>query len=91
MEIAEGVTWEGLLKGLKETFKAEAEVQEGTVKVNDSLTWRQLLGLLYEERSFFGLKKDPGGRAVFFKEKSSQKVLDCFFEKAWEAPILGSG
>jgi tRNA A37 methylthiotransferase MiaB len=92
-EIAEGVTWEGLLKRLKDKFKAEAEaeVQEGTVKVNDPLTWRQLLGLLYEERSFFGLKKDPEGRSIFFREKSSKKVLDYFFEKAWDVPILSSG
>jgi hypothetical protein len=37
------------------------------------------------------LKKGPGGRAVFFKEKSSEKVLDYFFEKARDVPMLRSG
>jgi len=46
--------------------------------------------LLFGERSFFGLKKDSGGEVIIFKERSSMRVLDLFFEKAWEVPILKS-
>jgi radical SAM superfamily enzyme YgiQ (UPF0313 family) len=90
-ELDEGVTWEGLLEGLKDRLKAEVEVQGGTVSADDPTAWRWLLWLLHEERSFFGLKKGPGGRAIIFKEKSSKKVLDSFFEKARAVPILKSG
>ena len=90
-ELDEGVTWEGLLKGLKDKLKAEVEVQGGTLLADDLTAWRWLLWLLYEERSFFGLKKGPGGRAIVFKEKSSKKVLDYFFEKARDVPMLRSG
>jgi radical SAM superfamily enzyme YgiQ (UPF0313 family) len=90
-ELDEGVTWEGLLEGLKDRLKAEVEVQGGTVSADDPTAWRWLLWLLHEERSFFGLKKGPGGRAIIFKEKSSKKVLDSFFEKARAVSILKSG
>jgi radical SAM superfamily enzyme YgiQ (UPF0313 family) len=90
-ELDEGVTWEGLLEGLKDRFKAEVQVQGETLSADDPSAWRWLLWLLHEERSFFGLKKGPGGRPIIFKEKSSKKVLDSFFEKARAVPILKSG
>ena len=101
-EVVEGVTWGDLLKGLKDKLKTEAEVKdqgEGDVKddrgwfssADDLMTWGELLVLLFEERSFFGLKRNPGGGTALFKEKSSKKVLDCFFEKALESPIVRSG
>jgi hypothetical protein len=46
--------------------------------------------LLSIERSFFSLRKDSGRRILVEKEKSSTKVLDYFFEKAWLRPILKS-
>jgi len=54
----------------------------------DVATWTDLLTSLMEERSFFSLRKNPDGRTSLFKEKSSKKVLDYFFEKAWERPVL---
>jgi hypothetical protein len=56
----------------------------------DAITWVDLLLLLDSERSFFSLKKDSGGKISVEKEKSSKKVLDYFFEKAWQKPILKS-
>jgi hypothetical protein len=55
-----------------------------------AIPWADLLFLLLEERSFFSLRKNPAGGASIFKERSSRKVLDYFFEKAWERPILRS-
>jgi len=55
-----------------------------------AFAWIDLLLLLFKERSFFSLIKDSGGRTYFLKEESSEKVLDSFFERAWERPILKS-
>ncbi len=56
----------------------------------EEITWRELLLMIFKERSFFGLRKDPGRKTSVEKEKSSEKVLDYFLEKAWERPILKS-
>jgi hypothetical protein len=55
-----------------------------------NVPWMELLSLLFRERSFFSLRKDPDGGVSIFKEKSSKKVLDYFFEKAWERRISRS-
>jgi hypothetical protein len=62
--------------------KVEDEVKE--------IAWRDLLLMIFEERSFFSLKKDSGGKTSISKVESSRKVLDYFFEKAWEKPLLKS-
>jgi hypothetical protein len=89
-EMDEGVTWEGLLEGLRNRSNAGAGGREGTLMTEHSAAWRQLLWRLYEERSFFGLKEGAEGKEVFFKEKTSTKVLDYFFEKGWTVPVLGA-
>jgi len=81
-ELEEGMTWRELYQVLEE--KVEVEVKQ------ESVTWRDLLSLLLEDKSFFSLRKDSGGKISVEKEKSSKKVLDYFFEKAWERPILKS-
>jgi uncharacterized radical SAM superfamily protein len=83
-EIGDGVTWKGLSRILEEKVKAEVKVKE------DNITWFQLLLLLESERSFFSLTKDSGGKMSVVKEKSSKRVLDYFFKKAWDQPILRS-
>jgi hypothetical protein len=55
-----------------------------------AVTWASLILLLFEERSFFSLRKDSGGRISVSKENSSKRVLDCFFERAWQRSILKS-
>jgi len=83
-ELEEGMTWRELYRLLREKAKAETED-----KVKDeAMTWIDLLLLLDSERSFFSLRKESRGRICVGKEKSSKKVLDYFFEKAWETPIL---
>jgi hypothetical protein len=47
------------------------------------ITWSDLLLIIFDEKSFFSLRKDSGGKILVEKEKSSKKVLDYFFEKAW--------
>jgi len=79
-ELEEGMTWKGLFQGSREKAKVKGE----------AATWIDLLFLLFNERSFFSLRKDFLREKSVVKEKSSKKVLDYFFEKAWERPILKS-
>jgi hypothetical protein len=81
-ELEEGTTWKELYQVLKE--KVRSKVKE------DHVTWVNLLLLLDSERSFFSLTKDSARRILVEKEKSSKEVLDYFFERAWEKPILKS-
>jgi tRNA G37 N-methylase Trm5 len=83
-EIEEGMTWRDLYKVLKEKAKVEVKVKE------DDTAWINLLLLLDSERSFFSLRKESGRKISVAKEKSSKTVLDYFFEKAWQRPILKS-
>jgi biotin synthase-like enzyme len=79
-ELGEGISWRELFQGLKDKVKAE-----------DGVTpWADLLLMLFEERSFFSLRKIPGNGFSMGKERTSKRVLDCFFEKAWGKPILRS-
>ena len=83
-ELDEGMTWRELHQVLKGKVKAKVEVED------NATTWIDLLLLLFRERSFFSLREDPKVKISLFKEKSSKKVLDYFFEKAWERSILKS-
>jgi len=86
-ELNEGMTWKELDQMLKDKVRAEGPVS--WVKGNAG-TWIDLLFLLLSERSFFSLRRDSGGNISILKEKTSRKVLDYFFERAWEHPILKS-
>ena len=103
-ELREGLTLKELFQVLKDkgNFKNWSEVDryapyamrfasfnkaEVKVKENDT-AWINLLLLFENERSFFSLRKGSGQKITVEKEKSSKKVLDCFFEKAWQRPIL---
>ena len=77
-ELEEGITWRELYQVLEEKVKEE------------TITWVNLLSFLLRDKSFFSLRKDSGGKISAEKERSSKKVLDHFFEKAWERPILKS-
>jgi radical SAM superfamily enzyme YgiQ (UPF0313 family) len=79
-ELEEGMTWKELLQVLNERRKVK----------DNATTWIDLLLLLFDERSFYSLRKDDGGKILVVNEKSSNKVLDYFFDKAWESPILKS-
>jgi radical SAM superfamily enzyme YgiQ (UPF0313 family) len=83
-ELEEGITWKELFQALKEKGKFKGKVDK------DATTWVDLLLPLDSERSFFSLKKDSGRKMSVEKENSSRKVLDYFFEKAWQSIIIRS-
>ena len=89
-ELEEGMTWDELSKVLREKGKVEVKVKVQEKDGVAEITWRDLILLISMERSFFGLRKDPGRKISVEKEKSSKKVLDYFLEKAREKPILKS-
>jgi radical SAM superfamily enzyme YgiQ (UPF0313 family) len=83
-ELDEGITWRELYEVLKEKVEAEG------ISSKEALTWIGLLLVFFKERSFFSLKKGYVGRKSIFREKTSRRVVDTFFEKAWHKPILRS-
>ena len=95
-ELDEGMTWKEvlqLMKGqvhAKRKFYSPCDSRLAPYGKMDETTWRDLLILLFEEGSFFSLRRSPYGSTSLLKEKSSKKVLDYFFEKALDQPILKS-
>ena len=102
-ELDEGMTWKELYQvlegkvrgkvGVKDKHEVEvkAEVEKksyGLCDEDDAISWIDLLLLLIRERAFFSLRKDYEGNTSILKEKSSKRVLDYFFERAQEIPIL---
>lgn len=83
-ELNEGMTWRELYGVLGERVEAEG------ISSKEALTWIGLLLVFFKERSFFSVKKGYAGRKSIFREKTSRRVLDYFFEKAWDKPILKS-
>jgi hypothetical protein len=86
--IPEGISWRDLAKRLRE--------QRGTFLRDPwpprrDAAWPVLLSCLLEERYFPGLRRCGKGERQVFRIPSSRKVLDLFFERGWERPILGSG
>ena len=92
-ELEEGVTWKELSQVLKEKVKTEVEVDVNSYALCDkdrTITWIDLLLLLFKEKFFFSLRKDSGGGTSILRMEISKKVLDRFFERAWQRPILKS-
>lgn len=86
--IPEGIRWGDLAKSVKKqrgTFLLDPLPPRGDG------AWPVLLSCLLEERYFPGLRKRGKGECQVFRIPSSRKVLDLFFERGWERPILGSG
>jgi hypothetical protein len=78
--LEEGITWRKLFQKLKD---------KAVVRAQDRMTaWADLFVMLFEERSFFSLRKDVQGRSSFQKEKSSKRVLDNYFQNGFDRPIL---
>jgi radical SAM superfamily enzyme YgiQ (UPF0313 family) len=97
-ELDEGTTWRELFRMLKKEAEVKSEDKPVTLcdlrpapfKKDSTLTWKNLLLLLFIERAFFSFKKETDGRWVVTREKSSKKVIDYFVEKAWDHSILKS-
>lgn len=97
-ELVEGTTWRGLSQILEERAAVKGEVKpvrpcaigHAPCNENPDVAWKALLWPVFTERAFFSLRKETDGSRVLTKEKSSRKVLDYFFEKAWDHAILKS-
>jgi radical SAM superfamily enzyme YgiQ (UPF0313 family) len=99
-ELVEGMTWGELRQMLKDQDGggAKVKIESDTPcsarstpwKEGDQITWRDLLLLFLEEKSFFSLRKGPDRKLTVVQEKTSREVLDCFFEKGLDTPILRS-
>ena len=97
-ELEEGTAWRGLSQILKEKDEMRDEgypvrpcaKRRGPCNEHPDVPWKALLLPVLTERAFFSLRKETDGRRVLVKEKSSKKVLDYFFERAWDHAILKS-
>jgi radical SAM superfamily enzyme YgiQ (UPF0313 family) len=95
-KLSEGMTWKDLFKLLEDKVKAKVELLSpcdsrlASCGKVDSVTWADLLLLLFKEKSFFSPRKGSGRNVSAVKQKSSKKVLDYFFEKAWDKRVLKS-
>ncbi len=76
-ELEEGMTWREICQEVKAKAKLKAE-------------WIHLLYSLIEEKSFFSLRIGTDRKGTVMREKTSRKVLDYYFEKARDKPILKS-
>ncbi len=85
-ELEDGMTWGELYRVLEDKDKDKVKVKDK----KETIMWVNLLSLLLRDKSFFSLRKDSGGKVSISKVESSRKVLDCFFEKAWQRLILKS-
>lgn len=83
-ELNEGMTWRELRGILNDKVEAEG------ISSEEALTWVGLLLIFFKERSFFSLRKGDAVRKAIFRVKTSRRVVDTFFEKAWDKPILKS-
>ncbi len=80
-QLQEGLTWKELFQVLKERTNVE----------DKRITWADLLLIILKEKSFCSMRKDAREKlSGVVKEKTSEKVLDYFFDKAWGSPVLKS-
>lgn len=77
-ELDEGLTWRELRQMLRDTIKEK------------SPGWKELLALLIDERCFFSLHTDHTERSSIARVATANGLLEHFFKKAWNAPILKS-
>ena len=97
-ELEEGLTvgqLDQVLRDRKAGKKVEAKVEgeedrspECRAHRNRGVSWEDLVRTLLSERSFASLRRGGEGQMTAVKERTSRRVLDRFFEKAREKPIL---
>lgn len=75
-EIEEGLSLNQLCEILKERV--------------EKTSWENLLLKLFEQKTFYGMKKEDRRHVSYFIEQTSKKVFDTFWEKARLTPITGS-
>jgi len=99
-DLEEGLTvgqLDQVLRDRKAGKKVEAKVEgeedrspECRARRNRGVSCEDLILTLLCERSFVSLRRGGDGKMTAVKERSSRRVLDCFFEKARRRPILGT-
>ncbi len=77
-ELDEGITWEELFLRLK---------KEGPGK---KISWDGLVRMIFDQKTFFSLKRGSGKELSISKIGSSMKVFEIFLKKAWKRPIMKS-
>lgn len=91
-ELSGALTWKELFQFSKGKKKAKVfascPMLYALSERAEAITWIDLILMILEERSFFSLRRDSGGKFSVVKEKSSRRVLDYFFEKAWEKSVV---
>jgi anaerobic magnesium-protoporphyrin IX monomethyl ester cyclase len=75
-ELEEGLTWKELSQLLKDPLREK------------NYYWSELLAPLINERCFVRLRPEHVGRSSFARVSTSGRVLDRFFQNAWDTPIL---
>jgi radical SAM superfamily enzyme YgiQ (UPF0313 family) len=83
--LPEGITWRELLQFLRDRKR-----DRGRKGSRIEISWTDLILMLFEEESFFGLKKGLGREFSLVRLATSKRVLTLFFERAWERPVLPS-
>ena len=85
-EVEEGMTWKELYQTLTDRRSLNLNLN---LSLNvDPVTWSKLLVLLFEERSFFGLKKDSGGKDDHFqREKFEKRFWTIFLKRPGKFPF----
>lgn len=99
-ELVEGMTWGEIRKmpkdqdggGVKVKIESDTPCSGRCMvwKEGDQPTGKDLLLLFLEEKLFFSLRMGPDRKLTVVQEKASKNVLDCFFAKGLDTPILGS-
>jgi len=54
----------------------------------NDLRWKELIWMFLKEGAFFSLRKEQGRECSLLKERTSERVLNYFFDRAKGKPIL---
>ncbi len=84
-ELEEGISLRNIFYLLKKDM-AGKDRQDLSNKEN---IWKQLLLKLFEDKSFYSLRKpkDKSAGMKMVKEKTSERVMNYFLQAAWDRPI----
>ena len=77
-DLEEGITWDDLFLRLEDKIEKSEP------------SWEDLILMLLRKKSFFSMRKIPGGEFSMIQEKSSKRVLESFLARTRNARILRS-
>jgi len=79
-EIEEGMSWNDLFLYLGDKVSTRGH--------KNDLRWKELIWMFLKEGAFFSLRKEQGREFSLLKERTSERVLNYFFDRAKGKPIL---